>query len=226
MRPWAPILCTALAACTSGAVTVPSDQIFYEVPQQGAALPVPAVDPFTGRIEQVLADPADGGTLDPLSATAAADPTFGAGSTAPISASGVGAVPSGVSPTPLDDDRLNLNLYTLDQQRIDAAIAERELEEARRQLVIVQPGEVPQAVEGANIALYAAQTSNAVGERRFSRGTMALGGGNCRRFSTPDQAQRVFLSNGGPERDPYNVDPDGDGFACDWNPEPFRRIGR
>jgi hypothetical protein len=139
---------------------------------------------------------------------------------------GAQAVPPGAAATPLDDDRLNLNLYTLEQQRIDAAIAERELAAARSQLVIVEPGAVPQTVQGVNIALYAAQTTNRVGERRFNRPGFSFGSSsaNCRRFASPDQAQRVFLSSGGPERDPYNLDPDGDGFACDWNPEPFRRL--
>jgi hypothetical protein len=30
------------------------------------------------------------------------------------------------------------------------------------------------------------------------------------------------LSNGGPERDRLGLDPDGDGFACYWDPTPFR----
>ena len=30
------------------------------------------------------------------------------------------------------------------------------------------------------------------------------------------------LPCGGPERDPRGLDPDGDGFACDWDPAPFR----
>ena len=55
--------------------------------------------------------------------------------------------------------------WTLEQQSIDAAIAERELAEARAQLVVVQPGPLPNQVEGVNIALFAQQTTNAVGER-------------------------------------------------------------
>ena len=38
----------------------------------------------------------------------------------------------------------------------------------------------------------------------------------------PDQAQQDFLAKGGPERDRMGVDPDGDGFACAWDPRPFR----
>lgn len=227
-------LAAGLAACTSGPVTVPNDAVLYEVPRAGVAssrMPasqVPAASPFAlpvvapeasarddfvGRIEGVLAEPGAGAAQAPV-----------AGVT-PVTVS-AGVVPPGASATPLDDDRLNLNLYTLEQQRIDAAIAERELAAARSQLVIVEPGAVPQTVEGVNIALYAQQTTNRVGERRFNRPGFAFGSSsaNCRRFASPDQAQRVFLSAGGPERDPYNLDPDGDGFACNWDPEPFRRL--
>jgi hypothetical protein len=139
----------------------------------------------------------------------------------------VAAAPRSAQASPLDDDRLNLNEYTLEQQRVDAAIAERQLEAARRQLVVVQPqATVPQAPQGANIALFAKQTTHAVGERRYSRQALAFGSrGNCRRFPTPDDAQRFFLANGGPERDPHNLDPEGDGFACGWDPEPYRRLG-
>ena len=35
-------------------------------------------------------------------------------------------------------------------------------------------------------------------------------------------AQEAFLKAGGPERDRYGLDPDGDGFACRWDPTPFR----
>ena len=34
----------------------------------------------------------------------------------------------------------------------------------------------------------------------------------------------VCLERGGPQRDRLGVDPDGDGFACSWNPTPFRAV--
>lgn len=216
------ILFAALAACTSAPPS--GNQIIYEVPRTAPpAQQASGSDEFASRIQSALgaegtvAGQVPAGAPAPVAAEGA-DPAVASGApTAPV--------PAGAAGTPLDDDNLNLNLYTLEQQRIDAAIAERELAEARRQLVIVQPGSVPQASEGVNIALYAAQTNNAVGERRYSRG-FGLGMGGCRRYSTPDQAQRAFLAAGGPERDPHGLDPDGDGFACGWDPEPFRRLAR
>ena len=44
----------------------------------------------------------------------------------------------------------------------------------------------------------------------------------CGHYPSPDQAQIDFLASGGPERDKLGLDPDGDGYACAWNPAPFR----
>ncbi|MEQ9673592.1 MAG: hypothetical protein RLO10_03940, partial [Roseovarius indicus] len=45
---------------------------------------------------------------------------------------------------------------------------------------------------------------------------------NCAKYSSADRAQIDFLANGGPNRDKMGLDPDGDGYACGWNPAPFR----
>jgi hypothetical protein len=203
MRLFSALVCGALAACSSGGVTVPDAQVLYEVtpPPMGSASTTGG-DPFTQRIESALGE---GGT--PVAGTTLAQPLPQAG-------------------TPIDDDRLNLMQWTLEQQRIDAAVAERELAEARSQLVVVQPGPLPNRVQGVNIALYAKQTTHPVGERRYDRGMGAqvTGLGNCGRFRDEDAAQRAFLAGGGPERDRYGIDPDGDGFACRWDPTPYRRL--
>ncbi len=140
-----------------------------------------------------------------------------------------GALAEGGAPgtgAALDDDRINLMQWTLEQQKIDAAIAERELASARGRLVVVQPGPLPEHPQGVNIALYAQQTTHAVGERRYDRsiGARVTSAGNCGRFRDADAAQRAFLAGGGPERDRYGIDPDGDGFACRWDPAPYRAL--
>lgn len=214
MRIVAAIMAGALAACSSG-VRVPDDQVIYEVPQTGTASTAGGADPFTQRIESTLSgtDPATGQPIQGTSLYNSAAPNYGRVDYAqPLPAQG----------TPLDDDRLNLMQYTLEQQKIDAAIAERQLAEARSRLVVVPPeASVPNA-GGANIALYAQQTSNQLGQRIYSRGTR-LGSG-CGRYSNPDEAQRAFLSSGGPETDSLGLDQDGDGFACSWDPAPYRQL--
>lgn len=125
----------------------------------------------------------------------------------------------------LDADTLNLLQTTLEEQKIDAAVAERKLAEDRAKLVIIQPGTLPNRVEGVNIALFAQQSTNAVGTKVYDRSGMSNPlSGACRRFSNPDDAQRAFLANGGPTSDPGGLDPDGDGFACSWDPSPYRAL--
>jgi hypothetical protein len=201
MRLMAALICGTLAACASGGVTVPDDAVLYEVPIDGTASTAGG-DPFTARIEGAL----EGG-----------DPEFAQLSpqerAARLTASG----------TPIDDDRINLMQWTLEQQKIDAAIAERELAEDRAQLVVVQPGALPNRVEGANVALYAQQSTNAVGERRYDRSGFRVTS-NCGRYRSADDAQRAFLAAGGPNGDRLGLDPDGDGFACAWDPAPYRQL--
>ena len=75
-----------------------------------------------------------------------------------------------------------------------------------------------------NLAAYALQAPNRLGQPVWQRSRMALANHDraCGRFIASDRAQVAFLERGGPERDPGNLDPDGDGFACAWDPTPFQ----
>lgn len=42
--------------------------------------------------------------------------------------------------------------------------------------------------------------------------------GDCAAYPTPADAQRAFRREGGPQRDPLGLDPDGDGNACGYRP--------
>ena len=198
-------LCGLLAACSSGAVTVPEGAGVYEVPQGGTASTTGGGD-FTSTIEGALAEP-----------TADGMPAHYPGAKLPSS--------DGTGPA-LDDDRINLMQWTLDQQKIDAAVAQEQLDAARSQLVIVQPGNLPNRTDGVNVALYAQQSTNALGQRAFDRGVGArvAGVGSCGRYRNPDDAQRAFLAAGGPQSDRLGLDPDGDGFACSFDPGPYRAL--
>lgn len=186
----------ALAACTSG---VPSDVVVYEVPPAGYDLP-----PATGSGTPVTGTAS---TYGNQYATTAATPAPGGG---PVSEIGA--------------DHLNLAEFSLEQQRIDAAAAERDLQQARSQLVVIQPGGVPSETAGPNIAIFAQQTSNAVGERIYPRSRGIRISSNCGRYGDDDNAQRAFLASGGPQSDSLGLDPDGDGFACGWDPAPYRAL--
>ena len=97
----------------------------------------------------------------------------------------------------------------------------------RAQLEVVQPTEVPTRTgnAGPNIVNYALSTSHPVGQSRYKRSGFngqAKFDRNCAKYPSGDRAQIEFLSRGGPERDRLGLDPDGDGYACSWNPAPYR----
>lgn len=199
--------CAALAACTTGDISVPTDPVLQQVTPSASVAPMQMTAPatasssssaeFEATIENALGGP---GVVEP------------------------GRPPVNPDGTPLDDDTLNLTLYTIEQQKIDARLAQQQLDAARSQLVVVQPTAVPRAAAGVNIALFAQQTTNAVGERVHVRSVLSSVRSGCGRYRSADDAQRAFLAAGGPAQDPQRLDSDGDGFACDWDPTPFRQL--
>ena len=121
-----------------------------------------------------------------------------------------------------------------DEQNFDA-VSGREtiesdrdrLQRQRAALEVASPEAVPERPRGTgpNIVAFALSTSNQVGQRIYNRS----GRFNedryrraCAKYGSGDQAQAAFLEKGGPERDREGLDPDGDGFACRWDPTPFR----
>ena len=64
-----------------------------------------------------------------------------------------------------------------------------------------------------------------VGEQVYSRSAIRLTSRRCglqALCARPTWRRRRSWSRGGPERDRKGLDPDGDGFACAWDPRPFR----
>lgn len=126
-----------------------------------------------------------------------------------------------------------------DEQDFDAVASRESIESdaARRaaqaaQYQVVQPTALPPPPQdtGPNIVEYALNAPNVRGQAIYSRFIFAREGRmlrNCAQYRSPDEAQRDFLARGGPQRDPLGLDPDGDGFACAWDPAPFRAaVGR
>jgi len=100
------------------------------------------------------------------------------------------------------------------------------LEANREQYVVVQPGALPvrPGDTGPNIAQYAIATNNPIGVKLYDRPSFYLVNVKvaCAKYTSSDLAQQAFLGFGGPRKDPKALDPDGDGFACAWDPRPFR----
>lgn len=114
-----------------------------------------------------------------------------------------------------------------------AAVSQRETIESdaerlarnRAQYTVIQPTAVPERTEtGPNIVAYALSTTHNPGTQVHSRSSLRFTDpmAACARYASPDLAQQAFLAAGGPERDRRGLDPDGDGFACAWDPRPFR----
>ena len=112
------------------------------------------------------------------------------------------------------------------RETIESDAQRRAAQAAARQQI--QPTAVPQrpSSTGPNIVEYAINAPNVKGQEWYSRSLLSGQGRfqrNCAAYASPDEAQRDFLARGGPERDRLGIDPDGDGFACGWDPAPFKR---
>ncbi len=148
--------------------------------------------------------------------------------TDPLRTQGLDASPSNPAPA-----LVNSGGVLSDEQSFDA-VAGRETIESDAQRRAAQaaareqitPTAIPErpANTGANIVQYALTAPNVKGQEWYSRSIFQLDNRfrrNCAQYPTPDDAQRDFLARGGPERDRTGIDPDGDGFACGWDPAPF-----
>jgi hypothetical protein len=185
-----------------------------------AATPAPAPTPAEPPRERI----------DEMVALAIAEAEY----TAPPvqQATAVQARPAAATPTAPPRSAAS-NPAISDEQEFDAVAARETIESdaerrARMQAerVVVQPTDLPDRPTGLgpNIVEYALSTTHRVGDSRHARSPFMQGrhDANCRAFRSPDLAQEWFLANGGPGRDRRALDPDGDGFACDWNPEVYR----
>jgi hypothetical protein len=100
------------------------------------------------------------------------------------------------------------------------------IERNRAQYQVIQPGALPtrSGETAPNIVDYALATSHPRGTQLYRRSAFGAGGAaaKCAGYASPDLAQTAFLERGGPERDRLGLDPDGDGYACAWDPSPYR----
>lgn len=183
-----------------------------------------------------------GGSFDPAAAAAAIDRAEGVAPVAaaqPVAAlpppSDSTSRPRGGAPAGIQEEsgEVASNVGISDEQDFNAVAARESIESDaeriarnRSEYVIVQPKDLPQRPgdTGPNIVEFALATKHAPGVQLYKRGGLGLRDQNsaCGKYASPDQAQQDFLAKGGPERDRLGVDPDGDGFACSWDPRPFR----
>ena len=123
-------------------------------------------------------------------------------------------------------NHIDLSLSTLEQQNVDKEKAAKKLENARKERIEIKVDNSTNYSDYVNVAKFARETKNKKGEKIFNRLIFSIydNWNECSKFKTKDEAQRKFLKDGGPYKDRFNLDPDGDGFACDWDPEIYRKL--
>lgn len=133
------------------------------------------------------------------------------------------AAPATAAPATISDEQ---DFQAVSSRETIESDADR-LAANRARYVLVEPSELPARPGGdqALVVEYALATNNPVGVQLYKRSALsgeARAARNCARYARVDQAQAAFLARGGPKRDPLGLDPDGDGFACNWDPTPYR----
>lgn len=144
----------------------------------------------------------------------------------------VDASPSNPAPLQLENAGIS------DENDFDAVGERRSIEDdAKRRAEIAGQYQVVEATKlpsragagGPNIVAFALEHTNPPGNgiyQRFGLNASARFERNCSKYPSADQAQMDFLARGGPKKDRLGLDPDGDGYACSWDPTPFRNLGR
>lgn len=145
-----------------------------------------------------------------------------------------GEVPLEASPSNPPPEAVTNDAGISRENDFDAVGSQRSIEDdqarqaaLREQYQVVEPTAVParSGASGPNIVEYALSTSHPRGRSIYNRigfNLQARHRRNCAKYPSPDLAQEEFLAKGGPERDRLALDPDGDGYACSWDPAPFR----
>lgn len=108
-----------------------------------------------------------------------------------------------------------------------APVSSDQIAQNQAQYAAVQPAATPErsGASKSNIAAFALSTSHPIGTQMYRRSSLFGKSGferACAKFASDSLAQEAFLDAGGPERDRLGVDPDGDGYACRWDPAAFR----
>lgn len=238
----------ALAACSGGTVPIepgigfdsPTERALREAElstPRGTIIPAPRVNsvflpPQPVATGQTPAIPSSALAAAGIGqSAAAATPRANTGDD-PLRTQGLDASPNNPAPALVGSSVLS------DEQNFDAVSgretiqsdAERRAAQAaaRQQVAPTSVPERPRDV-GPNIVEFALNAPNVRGQEWYSRSLLSGEGRfrrNCAGYATPDDAQRDFLARGGPEKDRLGIDPDGDGFACGWDPAPYLQAVR
>lgn len=209
------------------------DQFTAEQQARDAALTggFSAPAPVTGA--PLSAAPVEGSAADTAAATTRILAETRPGASGPQTPTGAPLIASPTNPAPPVINSAGIsnenNFDAVSGQRSIEGDAAR-LEANRQQYQVIQPEALPDRTDsGPNIVAFALKTNHPRGRQIYRRSgfnRQAKFDRACAAFASADQAQIDFLARGGPERDRAGMDPDGDGFACAWDPTPYRRAAQ
>ena len=182
-------------------------------PAAGAIAAAPSTVPGASGISSSELNSALYGTAAPAGSAAAAVPSP--------------AYPLAVAPQPgtlgMSDEQdftavAARETIETDKQRIDANKAQYQQ---------IAPTALPERDAAAAVSpviQYVLSAPNRLGEPIYQRRAVKPDAHlkACQRYATEEAAQEAFLKAGGPKRDTKKLDPDGDGFACKFDPTPFQ----
>lgn len=241
--PHSVMLCLGLVACTqpvpdSGAGVGFQDYTSYSQSREASlnggapAAPLGSTSGFSTAAAGAAIDAADGR----VPAAQASAPLRSSPNQGVVIGSGDPVRPRGNAPAGIQVESGEVQAGSAgisDEQDFEAVTSRQSIQsdaeriaQNRAQYQVVQPGALPQRPgdTGPNIVEYALATKHAPGTQLHKRSRL-LGNRSasaCAKFGSPDLAQEAFLAKGGPQKDRLGVDPDGDGYACSWDPRPFR----
>lgn len=114
------------------------------------------------------------------------------------------------------------------RQSIESDAQRRAAQSAQYQ--VVNPTAIPTRPGGTTPTPieFALQVQHPVGQKVYTRSIFGANKAqeNCARYASSELAQDAFLKAGGPNKDKLKIDPDGDGYACGWNPAKYRQLVR
>lgn len=146
------------------------------------------------------------------------------------------SVPAGIQNTSPNAPVPDLDNPSIsDEQDFQAVSSRQSIEsdaERRRaqsaQYKVIAPTALPSRPGGGapTPVEFALQTSHPVGQKVYRRSVFSASKAAkaCAGYSSVELAQDAFLKAGGPKNDKLGVDPDGDGYACGWNPGKYRAL--
>lgn len=154
--------------------------------------------------------------------TAAAAPATAPALTAPAGTAGAPAV-AATGHASISDEQDFSAVSSRETIETDKA----RIEANKAQYQVIAPTALPERTgdtQASELIDYALNAPNRLGQAMYERRSVSTEAHQaaCLRYPTPEAAQQAFLKSGGPKRDPKKLDPDGDGFACSWDPTPFQ----